>query len=197
MFGGVNRADAIQADPLGRDHLGEGWEGVKPVAAGDIGDRRAVQIARGGGERRVEIAVRIQPQQEQRAVGPRGKGRGPGHRAQRQRMVAAQDHRQAARRQRIIDLVTQGLRPAQHLRQGMHRRVGTGGSAQFRQGDIAPILHDMPQVADRRAKSGDAVGCRPHDATGPALAVVDRGADQDDFGHEKLLAVVFPTCGRF
>ena len=50
------------------DRGGKGRKGVKPVAAVDIGQRRAVQVARGGGHRRVEIGMRVKPQQEQRAA---------------------------------------------------------------------------------------------------------------------------------
>ncbi len=45
MFGGVDRADAVKADALGRDRGGEGRKGVEAGFARDIGDRRAVQVA--------------------------------------------------------------------------------------------------------------------------------------------------------
>ena len=197
MFRRIDRSDAVKADAFGRDLDGKGRKGVKAVAPGDIGDRGAVQIARGRGQRRVEIAVGVQPQQKQRPVRAGGIGGSPRNRAQRQRVVAAEDDRQAALRQGVVNLVAQNLRPAQHFGQGVNRRIGAGGSGQVRQGDVAPVLHRMTQFAHRCGQTRDTVGGRAHHATGAALAVVDGGADQDDVGHGISFShTVFPACGK-
>ena len=57
MFRRIDRADAKEANALGRQGRGEGGEGIEPVAPGDIGHGRAVQVARGGGQGGVEIGM--------------------------------------------------------------------------------------------------------------------------------------------
>ena len=50
-----------------------------------------MQVARGRGEGRVKIAVRIKPQKEQRAARAVGKGRSPRNRAKRKAVIAAKE----------------------------------------------------------------------------------------------------------
>ncbi len=101
-------------------------------------------------------------------------------------MVAAQDHRQPALAERVIDAVAQHLGPADGFGQGMHRRVRAGHRAQGGQGQVAPILDPVPLGSDFARQARHAIGRRAHQAAGSPLTGVDRCADQDGLGHGGL-----------
>ena len=60
-----------------------------------------MQIARAGGHRRVKIAVRIEPQHEQRPPLLSGVGGNTGHGAQRKAVIAAKENRKPGRHGRL------------------------------------------------------------------------------------------------
>ncbi len=90
----VDGADAEHADAVGPDGGGEGGEGIEPLAPGDIGEGRAVEVAGGGGEGvwKSECAS-SQRRKSGRSWARRRRRRGGG--AEGERMVAAHDDGQA------------------------------------------------------------------------------------------------------
>src|SRR6056297_3737694 len=67
-FGGIDGAQAENADILLGHRMGDGRKPLKARTAGDIAKGCAVQIARGGGLRRMEIAMGVEPEDELRAA---------------------------------------------------------------------------------------------------------------------------------
>jgi hypothetical protein len=196
----IDAADAEQADALGRDRRRKGRKGVKAAAPGDIGDGRAVQIARHGGQRGVEIAMRVQPQQEQR---PAGAGRMLGRtrdRTQRQRMIAPQRDRHAATGQHLGHAVAQHLGPAQRLVKLVDGRVVAAGMRQHARRQVAQIADLMAQIGQQPVDPGDAIGGGTHQAAKVALAGIDGGADKGNSAHSSLHVLhrkILSVCGDF
>ena len=195
MFRRIDRPDAEQADVLARQRCRKRREGIKVLAPRQIGDRRAMQVARNRGQRRVEIAVRIQPQQEQRPANARRVLCRPCNRTQGQTVVAAKHHRQFARRHRLADGGAQDAGPGQRLGQLVHRRVRTFRLRQDARHQIAAINDLMAQLGQRRGQSGHAIGGRAHQATPAPLAGIDRRSDQGNSGHRHLRSCIRVGCG--
>ena len=130
--------------------------------------------------------MRVEPEQEQRPVLPRGIGGGPGGGPQRKGMVAAEDDREAALGQSVVDLVHQQPGPGDGFGQIVHDGIGAGDLGQVRERKVAPVLDPVAFGADFMGDPGNAVGGGAHQAARSLLARVDGRADQDGLGHGNL-----------
>ena len=136
--------------------------------------RHAVDVAAGRGRRRVDVGVRVQPDD---AAGPAERPGQAAQRADRDRVVAAQHQRHLAVRHRPGDPVGKLLAGAAD-----RRPVAGGGIAlverlHHARADVAVIVDDVAQLGHPLAQLGVADRGRPHVHAAPARPEVERRAD--------------------
>ena len=170
---------------------------VKPAAAGEIGDRDAMQIAALGAVQVVIVGMGVEPEHEEFAafflggLGDAGKG------SRRQCMVAAEEDRCASTLLRLIGGFGERLHPACGFRQVFDRLVRMAAFRKRGSGAIPEILDAMAKAFQRPAKPGGTECVRPHQAARLACPDLNGGADKNagtGIGHSRLLEIVRIIC---
>ena len=100
-----------------------------------------------------------------------------GDRPHRDRVVAAEHQRQAARGERLLHLVTQAFAGRLDLLQVLELRIADRLGLLDRHVDVAGVVHVKAQLGNALMKLGDAEGRRPHVHTAAAGAEVEGHAD--------------------
>ena len=143
-------------------------------------ERHAVHVARRRGQRRIEVRMGVEPQDEQFA--PR-LGRMAGDaadRPHRQAVIAAEHDRRPPGAHDRVSLARQQPRPGRDLGEplalpsGAGARMGAGGS------EIAPVLDVVPEIPERFHDARGAQHGRAHRRAGHARAGFDRRAEDGD-----------------
>ena len=125
----------------------------------------------------IEVGMRVEPQHAQLLATLAADARHRADRADGQRVVAAQQQRQAAVAQFGQHRVVHGLVPGHHFAQvavAVHRwQPGVGGA-----GQVAAVEHFGTVLAQRFGQPGHAQGLRAHASAAVAGADVGGRADQ-------------------
>ena len=186
-FLGVDAAQADHADLAHRHGGGQGREVVEALATGDVAQRRAVQVAARGAVGGVEIAMRVEPQHEERPLDLGGMGGHACHGAERQRVIAAHEDGKAVGRL-FARGAHQGGGPADIERQLVDRAVAGRRDLDLVGGHVADVGDAVTERGERLGEAGGAVGVRAHEAAAGSLAAVHRGADEDAICHARIMA---------
>ncbi len=127
------------------------------------------------------VGVGVEPEHEERAADPGGMGGHPRDRPERERMIAAEEDRQALLH-RLAPARGQGLGPGDGLGEVVDGRIGAGHVAQVGGRHVAPVLRRDAEVFEAARQARDAEGGRAHQAAVALLAAVDRGTDENRMG---------------
>ena len=178
----VDRPDAEEMQPAGID------KPVRLVAehrleaglAAQHRERHAVHVARRRSQRRVEVRMGVEPEDEQLA--PR-LGRVAGDaadRPHRQAVIAAEHDRRPPRARDRVGLARQEPRPGRDLGERVGLAFRRGRANGRRRGEIAPVLDVVPQIPEQSYDARDAKHGRPHRRAGNPRARFDRRAEDGD-----------------
>ncbi|EGE56147.1 hypothetical protein RHECNPAF_7500119 [Rhizobium etli CNPAF512] len=147
--------------------------------AAEEGDRHAVNIAGGGGGRRIEIGMGIEPEHEERATLVGGVTGHAGDAAHGKAVVAAENERKAAGGGDIIDAAfesaSEGADGSQIVGLGMIRQVHRRYDP-----EIAVIRDIVAEIDQRLVDAGDAQRRGAHGSTSAAGALLQWCADEGD-----------------
>src|SRR5438034_7430104 len=171
----VERADADERDAARHERGQLPAVALEPLSrtAQRGGQDHPVDISARARLRAVQVAVRVEPEDAARAVDA---AQAP-ERAQRDRVVAAEDDRDRPAPGRLRDEV--GDVTAGFLDLGQEPRVLVTGLDRLgdRRADVAPVVVGVAEALDPPVEPGIA-GCRwPHVDAAPARAEIESGAD--------------------
>ena len=145
------------------------------------GERHAVHVAGGRGERRVEVRMGVEPKHEQLAPRLRRVPRHAADRSHRQAVIAAKHDRGPPGARRGVGLPRQQSRPGRHVGEPM-RPAFRGRRIDARMGkhEIAPILDIEAEIAERFDDPRRSQHRGPHRGACNAGARFDRRAENGD-----------------
>ena len=179
LLAGIDAAHAELADPRGferRRGTAEPGERGRPEAA-QAGERHAMDIAARGELARVEIGMRVEPQHPQLPALLAAIPRDRADRADTERMIAAEEHRQPLLLELRVHRLVHQLVPAHHLRQMpvavFGRLPGIAGSV-----EVAEVEHLELPLAQRPGESRHPQRFRPHRRAAIRRADIRRRADE-------------------
>ena len=178
-------------DDLLGTQLGAGMAEIDQVGvalAGQHGHGHAVNVAGGRRVGRVEVAMRVHPDDAERAVRSHAADRADGH-----GVVAAQEDREilpAAVLRHVVDGLAGG-RDCAEMAQSSATRLDPAFGAHgvfvaLRHGDIARVMYIVAKAHEAIEKSGIADRARPHVDTAALLAQVHGHADDLDAARVKI-----------
>ena len=178
-LGGVERADADERDARGverRECEPLVREPLRRLAERGR-ERHPVHVARRARLRRVEVAVRVDPDHAARLA--RGR-RESGKRPDRDRMVAAEHEREGALPHRLLDERGELRARLEDLRQEPRPLVLERERLGLGRDDVAAVRHGEPDLREPLLEPGVADRRRAHVDAAARLAEVERRADDRD-----------------